>query len=142
VRALWILALLLVGSTGISWAEVPAAPVQERPPEFRMAMDVALTSLASAEALKQVFRDPRPSGYGYGFPSGHTSVAFALARVATEYHPKEKLLWYTLAAGVGYSRVRADAHDWDDVMAGAALGGWIGDRTVGNGGMVLKHWEW
>ena len=142
MKGLWTVALLVPCSAGIAWAEIPDAPPRERPPEIRLALDAALSSLASSEALKQVFRDPRPSGDGYGFPSGHTSVAFALARVASEYHPKKKLLWYTLAAGVAWSRVEAEAHDWDDVIAGAALGDWIGDRTIGNGGMVLKRWEW
>ena len=122
---------------------VTAEPaVGERAGELKLALDVAIVSAVSVEALKRTFEDPRPEGSGYAFPSGHATVAFALARVASEYHPKQRVLWYAIAAGVAWSRVKEDAHDWDDVIAGAALGSWIGDGGVRNGGLVLRQWKW
>ncbi len=47
-----------------------------------------------------------------------------------------------LAARVAWSRVKRQAHDWDDVIGGALLGSWIGDTAVSDGGIVLKKWEW
>ena len=138
-----VLALLFCLSAAASGAEpATAAP---RPPELKMALDVALTTTISVELLKRTFKDPRPeeSGMsGYAFPSGHAAAAFALAEVAAEYHPHQKWLWYLLATGVAVSRVHTHAHDWDDVIAGAALGAWIGESTVNQSGIVLKRWEW
>src|SRR5690606_12102223 len=39
------------------------------------------------------------------FPSGHTSTAFAVARVLAEEYPERKWLWYALALLVSWSRV-------------------------------------
>jgi hypothetical protein len=119
-----------------------------QPPELKLALDVTIVTALSVEALKRTIKDPRPlgeghaHGYGYGFPSGDATLAFALARVASEYHPKQRTLWYMLAARVAWSRVKREAHDWQDVIGGAALGTWIGESAVRNGGIVLKRWEW
>ncbi len=113
-----------------------------RPPELKLALDVTIVTAISVEALKRTVKDPRPDGSEYGFPSGDATLAFALARVASEYHPKQRTLWYLLAARVAWSRVKREAHDWQDVIAGAALGTWIGESAVRNGGVVLKSWEW
>ncbi len=121
---------------------------QVKPPELKLALDVTIVTAVGVEALKRTIKDPRPygeghaHGYGYGFPSGDATLAFALARVASEYHPKQRTLWYLLAARVAWSRVKRDAHDWQDVIGGAALGTWIGESAVRNGGIVLKTWEW
>lgn len=114
-----------------------------RPAELRLALDAALVSVVSSEALKRVIRDPRPEGSqwgGYSFPSGHTAVAFSVAKVASDYQPSNSWLWYALAAGVAWSRVRAGDHDWDDVIAGAALGYYLGDIELERGGLVLARW--
>jgi len=117
-----------------------------KPPELKLALDVTIVTAVSVEALKRTIKDPRPLGeghaHGYGFPSGDATLAFALARVASEYHPKQRTLWYLLAARVAWSRVKREAHDWQDVIGGAALGTWIGESAVRNGGIVLKRWEW
>lgn len=110
--------------------------------ELKLAADVSITTAISVEALKRTFRDPRPVGSGYAFPSGHATLAFGLARVASHYHPERRTLWYALAAGVAWSRVRTRAHTWDDVIAGAALGSWIGDTAVARGGIVLVSVGW
>jgi membrane-associated phospholipid phosphatase len=132
----------------LAWAgEEPTACA--RPPELRVALDVTITTAISVELLKRTFKDPRPEasisdrpGSNYAFPSGDAALAFGLATVATEYHPEHKWLWYLVAARVAWSRVKKNAHDWDDVIAGAALGSWIGESTVAQGGIVLKRWEW
>jgi hypothetical protein len=125
-------------------AETSPAPSakEERRPQLRLALDTAIVATLSVEALKRTFKDERPVGSGYAFPSGHATAAFSLARVASKYHPRYKWLWYGIAARIAWSRVKVKAHDWDDVIAGAALGCWIGDRETDTGGIVLKRWEW
>jgi membrane-associated phospholipid phosphatase len=142
VKTLIVVLFLIVVCFSQARADSYPPPQPPRPPEVKIALDAAATAAASAELLKLALRDPRPTGSGYGFPSGHTAVAFALAGVASQYHPKQKWLWYGLAVRIGWSRVKVDAHDWDDVIAGAALGGWIGDRAVNSGGILLRSWEW
>lgn len=59
------------------------------------------------------------------FPSGHSTVAFSLATVvALQYRHRTwvPVLAYTLAAGVGLSRVTLDRHWLSDVVVGAVIG--------------------
>ncbi len=62
------------------------------------------------------------------FPSGHTAAAFATACFLSEYFKDKKWVpWlsYTLASGVGLSRINDDEHWASDVFAGAILGYYI-----------------
>jgi membrane-associated phospholipid phosphatase len=69
------------------------------------------------------------------FPSGHTSAAFSLATViALQYRHTGwvPVLAYTLAGGVGLSRMALDRHWASDVAAGAVLGYFVGRLVVRN----------
>jgi membrane-associated phospholipid phosphatase len=57
-------------------------------------------------------------------PSGHTSVAFALATTLADdlQRPWASVLLYTLAAGVAWSRVNDNRHWLSDAASGAVLG--------------------
>jgi membrane-associated phospholipid phosphatase len=59
-----------------------------------------------------------------GMPSGHTSVAFALATsLADDIHrPWATVGLYTLATGTGWSRINDDQHWFSDVVFGAIVG--------------------
>jgi len=59
-------------------------------------------------------------------PSGHTTVAFAMAAALTWRWPRLALLWFSLAVGVGASRTLAEMHFPSDVIIGACLGSVIG----------------
>jgi len=66
-----------------------------------------------------------------GFPSGHATIAFALAaaldaETRTRWVPA---LAYPAAALTAWSRVRDRDHWPSDVVAGAALGGWVARKT-------------
>ncbi len=72
-------------------------------------------------------------GVFYGWPSSHTSVAFAMAAAIWTLYPHSKLvrffaLLYALYIGVGVSMT---IHWFSDFVAGAIIGAVIG-ATVGN----------
>ena len=98
----------------------------------RYALDAMLTADLAAEALKRVTRQPRPHKPAAedGFPSGHSTVAFAFARSLGEWQPGAKPVLYAFAATSGWARVQEGQHTWAQVVAGAALGTWIAERSV------------
>lgn len=74
-------------------------------------------------SLKYAINKQRPNGGDHSFPSGHTSAAFQGAGFIHErYGLKYAIPAYIGASYVGYSRVAANKHDVQDVLAGAALG--------------------
>ncbi len=68
---------------------------------------------------------------GASFPSGHTISAWALASVIAHEYPSKKvaLLAYGLASVVGAARFTAREHFLSDIVAGGAMGWFIG-RSV------------
>lgn len=83
----------------------------------------ALLTKASTEVLKRAVNSRRPDGSEFGFPSGHTSIAFASAAYVNErYGLGPSIPMYALAALTGYSRVRTHQHFAKDVVGGAAVG--------------------
>jgi membrane-associated phospholipid phosphatase len=72
-----------------------------------------------------------------GFPSGHTTAAFAAAAVLSKEDPKRKVLYYGAACVLGYTNVRTHHHTWDDVIGGAALGITIGNWSMSAGDGLL-----
>ncbi|HEX7638419.1 MAG TPA: phosphatase PAP2 family protein, partial [Burkholderiaceae bacterium] len=90
-----------------------------------------------AEALKAVSRRARPDdGRGtdaFGrasfansaFPSGHATMAWSLLTPVAESYDAPWL--YGVAAITSVGRVVGRAHWLSDVVAGSALGWWIGD---------------
>lgn len=66
---------------------------------------------------------------GYGFPSGHAVESFALASViAHQYHDRKAVVFlsYGLATAIGASRFSGREHFASDVVAGGAIGWFIG----------------
>lgn len=81
-----------------------------------------------------VWNGPSFSFDDLSFPSGHTSVAFAVATVYAEEYSNIKwvpITAYSLATVVGLSRINDDKHWASDVLFGAALGWSIG-KLVAN----------
>jgi hypothetical protein len=71
------------------------------------------------------------------FPSGHTAAAFSLATVvALQYRHSAwvPVVAYTIAGGVGLSRVGLDKHWASDVAVGALIGHLVGRLVVRNHG--------
>lgn len=100
----------------------------------RLAATLALAG-ATSSVSKLVLGRPRPSesldADGYvplsgqeAMPSGHTTIAFAMATALADDIDRTwaSVGLYTLAAGVGWSRINDDRHWATDVAAGAVLG--------------------
>ncbi|HTQ53334.1 MAG TPA: phosphatase PAP2 family protein [Bryobacteraceae bacterium] len=115
---------------------------------FREAGLLSFESLANVTivqlALKSIFDRQRPTqGHGNGefeasssprynssFPSGHAIETFAMASVFAHEYPHTlwvKILAYAYAGGVVGARLAANQHFPGDVMAGGAIGWFIGD---------------
>lgn len=75
------------------------------------------------------FDGPSLSKDHVSFVSGHTSSAFAIATVFSQYYKERPwVVWtsYSLATLVGLSRMYDNKHWFSDVIGGALLGTWIG----------------
>ncbi len=82
------------------------------------------STVAATEVLKRAVGSERPNGRNdRSFPSGHTSISFS---AAGHLHARYGWEWgapaLAAAAFVGWSRVEAKQHRWEDVIAGALLG--------------------
>lgn len=81
------------------------------------------STVATTGLLKYSIDKERPDGEDHAFPSGHSALAFSAASfLQRRYGWHFGSLAYLCASYVGWSRVEADAHDWEDVVAGASIG--------------------
>lgn len=110
---------------------------------FETLLDVNLV----AEAMKLVADRARPlegngkgdfesspSRWSSGFPSGHAINTWALASIVAHQYPHPRyvpVIAYLLASTVVISRVGARQHFPGDVLAGSAMGWFIGDYVYG-----------
>jgi undecaprenyl-diphosphatase len=105
---------------------------------------VAIATIAAFrldDVMKELIERPRPHALlpdvivrdeagGLGFPSGHTTMAFALAAVLHPILPAGvRWIPWVLATLVGLARVYEGVHWPMDVVGGAALGIAIGSAT-------------
>lgn len=93
-----------------------------------------LLSSAAVWAVKVPVNRTRPGGGGHSFPSGHTTVAFAVVPVLGHH-----LGWKAaapaalLATATAMGRMEDGRHFFSDVVFGAALGLACGDLVAGEG---------
>lgn len=65
------------------------------------------------------------------FPSGHAVFMFALAAVTYHMNRKWGIAYFAAAAVVGFSRIAVGVHWPSDILAGAALGAFVGFLLCG-----------
>jgi membrane-associated phospholipid phosphatase len=79
--------------------------------------------------------EDNPSGrWSSGFPSGHAIATWGLASIVAHEYPHSKIIplaAYGLALTVSVARVGARQHFSSDVVAGSAMGWFIGDFVYG-----------
>jgi undecaprenyl-diphosphatase len=127
---------------GLGWVVAGVALVWLGGPKGRRAgIATALAPLTATylvqQLLKPVFRRQRPfvdrevlvvgiKPKDASFPSGHTAASFAAATALATFYPKAAPLSFTLAGGVGLSRIYLGHHFPSDVAVGATIGAGIG----------------
>ena len=128
----------LIGGAGAMWLfSYPKHNEHWRETGF-LAGEAVLNSLVAVEAMKYTLGRERPNqGDGSGaffnggvsFPSEHAAAAWAVAGVvAHEYPgPLTKILVYSLATLVDYSRYRARQHFPSDVFIGSVIGNMVAE---------------
>ena len=123
----------VIAGIGLAWLGGPKGR--------RAGIATALASLSASyvvqRMMKPIFRRRRPfvdrevlvvgiKPADASFPSGHTAASFAAATALTTFYPGAAPMVFTLAAGVGMSRVYLGHHFPSDVAVGAMVGGGIG----------------
>jgi len=101
---------------------------------LELVLAIALAAFASDAVLKPLVGRMRPYTHdstrpiigtlpkSMSFPSGHTANAVAGAIVLSAIAPGARLVWWALAAAVGYSRMYLGMHYPFDVLGGAVVG--------------------
>ncbi len=132
------------GKGGLGWLAVAALLTIARRLSIaelvRMILAIVCTSLVINWVIKPIVARPRPfertpalhvigpRPHDPSFPSGHSGNAAAAAMVLSLFLPGARLLWWLLAAAIGYSRIYLGDHFPLDVLAGGVIGagvGWI-----------------
>ena len=92
-----------------------------------------LGMLTSNTLIKNVFKRPRPTlraikhaPSSWSMPSAHTSMAMVGAATMSVMVPDLTILWWSVAAALGLSRVMLGMHFLGDVLVGAVLGTAVG----------------
>jgi undecaprenyl-diphosphatase len=131
---------------GLGWVAGGMALAMLGGPKGRRAgIATAFASLAATyvvqQRVKPMFRRVRPfvnrearvvgiRPPDHSFPSGHTASSFAAATALAFFYPKAAPLAYTVATGVGMSRVHLGVHFPSDAAVGGAIGIGIGTLSA------------
>jgi len=69
----------------------------------------------------------------YSFPSGHATIAWAMAVVLSNKEPKLRWIFYVLAFFISLSRIYLGKHYPSDVFVGGVIGWGIGNLSLAIG---------
>lgn len=121
---------------GASLATYGVGLIVHRPAVTHLGSDLVRAQVLNAlitRVTKAAVGRRRPGGSHDSFPSGHASATFASAAVLGEHFGwKAGIPAYAVAAYVGWTRVRDQAHWGTDVVIGATVGTIVG-YTVSRG---------
>lgn len=149
------LGLLLsgVGTAGIIWFILSIVLfIREEKKNHWFFLPVFLAGAGSwiiaEKLLKPWVNRPRPTaeigaiilgtnGHDASFPSGHATIAFAMAVVLSHIEPKWKWIFYLLALGISFSRIYLGKHFPLDVVVGGLLGWGIGYISL----FISRHFK-
>ena len=112
--------------------------------------ETLLDSLIVVGVMKEVFRRNRPDekhagdfwGGGTSFPSGHAIQIWSIASLLDHEYQHKRIVGitaYTLAGIVSASRIAAQKHFASDVVAGGAMGWFIGRYVYNTHMSHLAH---
>lgn len=121
-----------VGTAGLVWFVLGVILIlKEEKKDHWFFLPLLLAGLASWVVVELIIKPfvarPRPDlSEGFSFPSGHATIAWAMAVVLSRKEPKWRWLFYTLAFLISFSRIYLGKHFPLDVVAGALLGATVG----------------
>ena len=135
-----------IGTLAVGLVLIAAVAMTHLPQRPRPVVAVTVAALVAwrlDDVVKEIIERPRPAvlplgaivrdhATGYGFPSGHTTLAFAFATVLHPLLPP-RLRWipWAVATAVGLARMYVGVHWPMDIVGGAALGIAIGAAANG-----------
>lgn len=139
--------LSVIGTAGIVWLALGVILFLREEKKDHLFFAPILVSAATSwvlieKIIKPLIARPRPTlemgaiilGHDladFSFPSGHATIAWALATVLAHREPKWKMLFFILAFLISFSRIYIGKHYPLDVIAGGVLGwgiGWLSLR--------------
>ena len=119
---------LLLGLTAF-WS------ARHRAAAWRVFLTIALAYLTVDGVIKPIIARERPPiaadapprnlpplPRSFSFPSGHAASTFGAAVAVSRMWPQGRVLWWTLAVVIGYSRIYLGHHYPLDVIGGALIG--------------------
>jgi undecaprenyl-diphosphatase len=126
------------GSAGLVWlvlAAIAWTGRRHRAAAWRVMLTVALCYMLVDAVIKPLVARERPSLLAieparalppmprtFSFPSGHAASTFGAAVAVSRMWPQGRVLWWTLALLIGYSRIYLGHHYPLDVAGGALMG--------------------
>lgn len=132
-----MITLTKLGDAGILWIVISLALLcskKYRPVGILTLCALLITLILGDGILKNIIERNRPfvglkdfnllikAPSSYSFPSGHTSAAFAAASMLSYHFNKYKIVFFTLAVLMAFSRLYLYVHYPSDIAGGIILG--------------------